>query len=42
MQGTSKDSASSLLPDGTVLVVGGETNGRVLATAEIYDPGTGT
>jgi hypothetical protein len=35
--------ASALLPDGRVLVTGGNrASGHVLATAEIYDPATGT
>jgi hypothetical protein len=33
---------STLLPDGTVLVVGGEQPGDPLASAELYDPVTGT
>src|SRR5258708_3285258 len=33
--------SATLLGDGTVLVVGGY-NGAVLASAEIYDPATGT
>jgi large repetitive protein len=33
---------ATLLPDGRVLAVGGERGHNPLATAELYDPGTGT
>ena len=33
---------STLLPNGTVLVVGGEHRHNPLASAELYDPDTGT
>ncbi len=34
---------SGTLADGRILVAGGDTNSQTpLATAEIYDPGTGT
>jgi WD40 repeat protein len=33
---------ATLLPDGRVLIAGGEGNGDPVATAEIYDPGLGT
>jgi hypothetical protein len=33
---------ATLMPDGKVLVMGGEVNGAVLSSAELYDPGTGT
>lgn len=32
---------STILPDGTVLIVGGEFQTITFATAEVYDPGTG-
>ena len=36
------DFAAVLLPDGRVLAVGGRSPGRIIATAEIFDPATGT
>src|SRR4051794_6085619 len=36
------DFAAVSLPDGRVLVVGGRNPGRVLASAEIFDPASGT
>ena len=36
------DFAATLLPDGRVFVVGGRSPGRTIATAEIFDPSTGT
>jgi hypothetical protein len=39
-----QDAAAALLPDGNVLVTGGDTpgGGAALASAELYDPATGT
>jgi hypothetical protein len=34
--------AAALLETGQLLVVGGADGGRLLATAELYDPGMGT
>src|SRR5580698_9898434 len=36
------DHTATLLPDGKILVVGGLTNSAATATAELYDPVTGT
>ncbi len=36
------DCTSTLLPDGKVLVVGGDSNRDSLAESELYDPATGT
>ncbi len=39
---TRSGSTTTLLPNGTILIAGGEDSGGIVATAEIYNPTTGT
>ena len=41
MGGPREFHTATLLPDGTVLVAGGEGDAGTLTTAELYDPGSG-
>jgi hypothetical protein len=42
MQGVRRDHSAMLLPHGMVLVVGGRADNGLLASAELYDPRSGT
>ncbi len=42
MAGARTDHTAIALPNGKVLIAGGQANGTALASAQLYDPGTGT